>query len=422
MLYNPLPLLLALAGGYLLIKLRFFYILHPARSFGKAFGALRDKKSLTAFTLALAGTLGVGNVLGVALGIIVGGAGSVFWLILSAIPASVLKYSEVVLASDGAVGRGGMYWCIRDSFPRAGKGLSFVYAAACLLLSLLMGAALQSRSVIDAADVLGLDIAPTAVFLTAIVLISIIWGGGVIGKITLIVIPLTTIIYIFTASSVIIAASERLPEVIRMIISDAFSPRAGLGGVLGFLTSHAVREGFARGMLSNEAGAGTSTLAHACGSEKEHGVRGLLGVLEVFFDTVLLCTLTALSVLCAVPDPSVYSGGMELVLAATRSTLGGLPSLLVAASVFSFAYSTVICWYYYGGECVRQLFGREYRIAFTMLFLTFVISGALISERILVLLSDALLLIMTALTLPTLIKNSDRIVSLSESSGLLKKN
>ena len=412
--YNPLPIILAFAGAYLLIKVRFFYILHPVRSFGSAIRALSDKKSLTSFMLALAGTLGVGNVLGVAMGIIVGGAGSVFWLLLSAIPASVLKYSEVVLASDGDRGRGGMHCFLRERFPVAGRSLSAIYATACLLLSLFMGAALQVKSVAALISPFGADTLIVAAVAVFVVLLSVVRGAEAVGKITLIVIPLTTMIYIFLTISIIASSYERIPDVVSMIIGDAFSPRAGAGGACGFLTSMALREGFARGMLSNEAGAGTSTMAHACGGERSSRVRGLLGVLEVFFDTVLLCGLTALAILTAVPDPWAYDNGMELVLSSVRLGIGGEYAPLLVLSVISFAYSTVICWYYYGSECMRFAFGGRYGGAFTLLFLTFVFVGVFISEWILVLVADVLLLIMTALTVPTLIKSSDRIVELSE--------
>lgn len=418
MYFNPLPILLFISGIYILLRIKFFYILHPCRAFGRAFSALRSPKNLSAFTLALAGTLGVGNVLGVAVGIMVGGAGSLFWLFLSAPISSALKYAEVSLSADTG---GGTYHIIRASWGRLGRPLSALYAVLCLLLGLVMGAALQTKSIVDAIPETD---AKSGVLIAAavavIVALSVVGGGKIIGKITLVIIPLTTIIYIITTFSTIAVFSERLPAVIASVISGAFKTEAGVGGALGFVTSRALREGFARGMLSNEAGAGTSTLAHANGDSIPPAERGLNGVLEVVFDTTLLCTLTGLAILCAVPDPSAFDSGMELVLAAVGSALGRGSSYLVTGAVFAFAYSTAVCWYYYATECASQLTGTKRRAPLLFVFILFVLLGGVISERLLVGAADFLLLSLTTLTLPVLIKNSDRVVALSESCGFIK--
>lgn len=412
MLHDPLPLLLLSVGIYVLIRIRFFYLLHPIKSFGRAFSALRSRENLAAFTLALAGTLGVGNVLGVAAGIMVGGAGSVFWLFLSAIPASAIKYAEVLVASDG---KGGIAGAAVRSFGKLGRLLSLMYALSCLVLSLVMGAALQSRSVVDATRFLGVENGVlVSLALAVAVAVSVVVGAGKIGKITMRVIPLTTMIYILVTISVIISNAQRLPGVLEVILNEAFTPRAGVGGAIAFLNSRAMREGFARGMLSNEAGAGTSSLGHVTGGELPPSTRALHGVLEVVFDTSILCTLTALAVLSGVSDASSASCAMELVLTAVQGSCGAFGSSLIGLSVWAFAYSTVICWYYYGSESMRALVGGRGKIAFCLAFLLFVFLGAVISEALLITVADALLLALTAITLPTVIKNSDRIVHLSE--------
>ena len=415
MAFAPLPWLLAAVGLYLLIRLRFFYFLHPRRSFGSAFSALSSRENLRAFTIALAGTLGVGNVLGVASGLIIGGPGALFWIFISAIPASALKYAEVLVASD--VGRGGMAAAARGSFPRFGRALSVVYSLSCLALAFVMGAARQSRSVADSAEVaLGIDGGIAAIVLCLIVFVSVLRGSETIGKITAIVIPLTTIVYIIIALSAIFTFIDRLPTVISLVINNAFDPAAGLGGVVSALNSKALREGFARGMLSNEAGAGTSSLGHTSSGVLKSSVRALFGALEVFFDTSLLCTLSGLAILVSLPDLSAAEGGMQLILSSLGSALGSAAPIFVALSVLAFAYSTVVCWYYYGTECMTALSGRPSRLVFPVLFLSFVLLGGAISEGVLISLSDTLLFVLTLITLPTLIKNSDRIVTLSESN------
>jgi AGCS family alanine or glycine:cation symporter len=173
-------------------------------------------------------------------------------------------------------------------------------------------------------------------------------------------------------------------------------------------------------MLSNEAGAGTSSLGHTTGASIDPAIRGLFGVLEVLFDTSVLCTLSGLAILVCVPDIGAASGGMELLFLAFSSSLGPLSSALVALSVWAFAYSTVVCWCYYGRSSLERLVGRKFSPLFLPVFLAFVGLGAFLSETHLILLSDILLLLLSGITLPTLIKNSDRIVLLSESCGFLR--
>lgn len=420
--YNPLPLLITVAGLYLLVKLRLFFVLHPIRTLKLGLGALGTRDKIASFTLALAGTLGVGNVFGVAVGIIIGGAGSVFWLFVSAIFSSVIKYSEVTLAADNLSGRGGgMFYAIKHSFTRTGNTLSRVYAIACLCLALIMGASFQIHTVgATAAQIFNTPPAFILIIFIISVLFVILNGRKTISKITLFVIPLTTVIYIIMTCTVIFSRFDAIPTLTGQIIKGAFSTDSALGGAIGFLFSRALSEGYSRGILSNEAGAGTSTIAHTSVDVAVPAQRGVLGIFEVFFDTTLLCMLTAYAVLLSVPDPSVYSGGMSLILAALDGSLGRASPVLVLICVLAFAYSTVVCWYYYGQECIKQLTGRVGNFYYIIAFISSLVIGTFLEERWLVILSDVLLLILTALTLPTIIKNSDRIKHLSESSGLLR--
>ena len=428
MLINPLPIIITLVGVYMLIKLRFFLLLHPLRTGRKLGEALGHRSALRSLCLALAGTLGVGNVLGVCVGISVGGAGSVFWMLVSAPFAAVLKYSEVTLSADsrsrsdcGGASFGGMFYVIKDRFRRLGAPLAVLYATGVLLLGLVMGAGLQSNAV---RGVTGgfLDTPPTVLgaLFALVIIFSVIKGAGIIEKITAVVIPLTTIVYIAITSAVIIASSDRLVQVIADIIDSALTPLGAVGGALGFLTMGAVREGFCRGLLSNEAGAGTSGMAHAREGRLSPSSLGLMGVVEVVFDTVILCSLTAFAVLTALPEGVGSLSGMELILSAVVSTLGAPLAHAVRLCVFLFAYSTVICWYYYGCEAHRFLFGDRPPYLYFPLYTLFVFLGFLIDSAHLITLTDFLMLILTLLTCLTLIKSSDRIRELSELGGLIK--
>ena len=423
--FDILPLLLVFAGGYFLIKLRFFFILHPIRTVGRGLRAIRDKRALGSFFLALAGTLGVGNVFGVALGIMIGGAGSLFWLLVSMIFAMVLKYCEVTLTGDNLYHdtetHGGIYYVIRSSFRLFGRSLSKLYAISVLALSLVMGAALQTDAVKETLfEVRQIPNTHLAVLFTLFTLLAIIGGTDKIEKITVILIPLTTIIYIFMALCVILANASALPSALKMIISDAFRVEGAIGGVAAFLCSGALREGFARGLLSNEAGAGTSAMAHARSGVLSPASRGVLGILEVWFDTGLVCMLTGLSILVSVGDTSSFHGGMELVMYAIGNVFGSTGKTVTLISVFAFAFATVICWYYYGSEAWTALLGRKHRLIFLPLFLLAVFSGCFIDTYWLVYATDVLMALATALTLSALIKNSDRVKTLSESGGVIE--
>ena len=422
--FDILPLLLTLAGGYFLIKLRFFFIIHPLRTIGRTMRAMKDERTARSFFLALAGTLGVGNVFGVAIGLLVGGAGSIFWLFISMLFAMVIKYSEVVISSDNLCHdtdtHGGFYYVIRSSFGRLGHVLSPLYALATLLISLVMGAALQTDAIRETvSQIREIPTPHLAIGFTLLTLLAIIGGASKIEKITSVVIPLTTVIYIFMTLIIIFLNIDSLPLVIENVIFSALKPKSALGGVGAFLTSRAMKEGFARGLLSNEAGAGTSSIAHARGGVLNPSTAGLFGILEVWFDTGIVCMLTGLSILLSVPDLSLFDGGMQLVMYAVGTVFGEWGRVLASLLVFAFAFATVICWYYYGSESFSSLFGRRVRLLFLPLFLLAVFLGFFLDSYLLVSVTDVLMALATALTLSALIKNSDRVIALSESGGVI---
>ncbi len=422
-----LPLILTAAGAYMLFRLRCFFILHPLRTAGKTLASVKNVDTAKSVTLALAGTLGVGNVFGVCLGIIVGGSGSVLWLLVSSIFASVLKYSEVTLSHDNlehtpSGTSGGMIYTLRGLGGRLGTPLSYIYAAFCLLLALFMGSALQCGTVAEAfGEIFDTPQLFIGIIFGLAVFVSIVGGVKIIEKITLVAIPLSTILYIIITASVIAIHAERLPEVVRDIFSSALRPESGVGGILGFLLSPAIREGYSRGLLSNEAGCGTSSFAHTRSGILNPAAAGLMGIVEVVFDTVILCSLTAFAVLTAVPRPEEFSNGMSLILTAVGSTLGDGFELVLLALVALFAYATVVCWYYYGSVAFRYLshFRREF--LFLPLYLVFVPLGAVLDNRLLVYLTDCSMLALATLTVTALIKKSDRVVALSEIGGVLPR-
>ena len=398
------PMLVFVGGIYFLIRFKFFI------------GAFKKRKKIryrdffggfSSFALALSGTLGVGNIFGVATAIIIGGVGSVFWILISAIFSAVIKYAEVSV-SVSYNSADGMVSVIRESFCKLGGVISKLYAALALALAFIMGISLQGGSVVATASLaFGTPSLITALVVSFAVFFVIVGEKKKIKDFTSVILPLTTIIYIIMAICIISANFSRSPEVVSLRIKDAFSPAGAVGGVLGFVTSSRIREGFCCGILSNEAGAGTSSFAHTSGGN--FGALG--GALEVVFDTLVLCMLSAFAMLLSVPDIYAYESGAELVLSAFYSVLGGggIGALLFVVSAF--AVCTIVCWYYYADVCIRVLFVRDKVGALTPITVTCIFLGAFLNTDTLAVISHYLLLFLSVISLITLIKNSDRVVN-----------
>ena len=401
-----LPVIVTAVGLYLLVKLRFFFLLHPIRTAREFFGALSDRNSRRAFFLALAGTLGVGNIFGVSAGLMIGGPGSLFWLFISSFFAMIIKYSETLLAFDEGAEQGGMASVLSSVFRKSGSIISPIYAGLTLLLAFFMGSAMQSAALTDIADAsFGLNPLITG-FILVILLTPCFFGGAKkIENITEIIIPMTTIIYIIMCFAVILLNLSRLASVIKLIISSAFSFRSALGGGLSFL---AVREGFARGILSNEAGVGTSALAHIRSADRSPHTAGLFAMCEVIFDSSLLCVLTGLAVLTSVPDMTVFNSPMALVSAAFCSALGSPSGYILTFLILSFAYATIICWYYYGFECARLYFPKI-KAFYPFAFVISMLLSSVAQASLLLYAIDFILLLMSIMTLSAIVTRAPRI-------------
>ena len=233
-------------------------------------------------------------------------------------------------------------------------------------------------------------------------------GAKKIESATEILIPLTTIIYIIMCFAVIFMRISRLPSVIFDIIKSAFSFRASLGGV----SALAIKEGFARGIMSNEAGVGSSAMAHSRSKGRTPHTAGIFGMCEVVFDTTLLCILTGLAILVSGVDIEAYKSPMSLVADSFLSVLGEFSIYLLAFCIFAFAYSTIICWFYYGRECVSLYFPR-FNGVYLIIFSCFILVSKILPFFLLVSVIDMLLLFMTFMTLFCILKKRERIFLLS---------
>ncbi len=410
-----LPLVTITLGVFLLYRLRFFFIASPKRTISLVREALSLPTARRNLSLSLAGTLGVGNIVGVAVGISIGGAGSVFWLLVSSLFSIIIKYAESSLSAELSA-EWGILGVFCRLFSRFGKILGAIYSVFCIFLSFVLGSAIQSNAIVGCALELGIMPVISLFLVTAIVILVLIVGRDKIKGISTALVPLASIIYIILCLFAIFSNFRELPRVILGIFKGAFSLDSASGGILGFITSTAIKEGFSRGLMSNEAGAGTSSLANSEGmASPAHA--GLLGALEVFFDTVIICTLSALAILTACGDkPSL--GGIDAVIGSLGGLLFGAGRHLLLFSVFLFALSSIICWYYYGVKCVRFL-GFKVDIPYSALFLLTLYLPLFMNESVLISISDFLLLVLTFLTSLALIKGSDRIRTLSELSGLI---
>lgn len=405
-----LPVLVSAVGLFLLIKLGFFFIIHPIRTAREFVRGLSDREARRSFFLALAGTLGVGNIFGVSAGIMIGGAGSLFWLFISTFFAMIIKYAETLLVFDSKIGRGGMSGALKKIFVNFGGILAPIYAVLTLLLALFMGSAMQSVALIDVAEQ-SLSIPPlvSGLILASLLLPCVIGGTRRIENITEIVIPMTTMIYIIMCFCVILCNFSQLGDTVNNILSSAFNARSALGGGISFV---AAREGFARGILSNEAGVGTSAMAHSRSQDRTPHRAGLFAMCEVVFDSSLLCMLTGFAILLAVPDFSIYKTPMALVGAAFYSTFGRFSNLLLPLVIFAFAYATLICWFYYGKECV-SLYFSSVRWAYAPCFILFALFCRSLRSDFLLYIIDFILFFMALMTLSAIIKRSKRIAEIS---------
>lgn len=395
-----LPVVITLLGLFLSVRLGPFFITHPIKTLRCAASALDNKKSRESFFLALAGTLGVGNIFGVSLGITVGGVGSIFWLFVSSFFSMIIKYSEVVLGFSVKSPLSGMPSVIREICPNYGAFVSRLYALFGFLLSLFMGALLQTRSISDTAQGIGIDARIAVIWALVFTLYFVIFGSEKIKRATYYIIPLTTIIYIFLSFSVIFKNISSFIPTILEILKSAFTVEGAVGGGVAYLSKCGFHEGFVRGVMSNEAGAGTSLVGHSQGDGRAPSAAGVCGILEVAFDTLLLCPLTGLVIVCSgvpiVPSP------MHLVLSAFSATLGTWVQPLLLFSVFSFAYSTIMSLYYYGLVYSDEL--KIPRIIFSLAFLSLMLASPLVGNGFVGVI-DALLLLMTLPTAYCIIKS-----------------
>ncbi len=360
-----------------------------------------------AVTTALAATVGTGNIAGVTGAIAVGGPGAVFWMWLSALFGMVTKYSEVVLAvryrERNAKGDwvGGPMYYIKNGMGEKWKWLAMVFSLLGALAAFGIGNMTQvntiATSINTAIDAFGGNTAATAVtlfgqtvpvssiavgLLVAVIVAMTLFGGiKRIGSVAEKMVPFMAAIYIVCSLCVVCTNLGSLGKIFAMIFKGAFSAEAALGGAFGITIMTTIQKGVGRGVFSNEAGLGSAPIAHAATSEIDPVKQGLYGIFEVFMDTIVICTLTALTVLCGVESGKDMvwgqSAGTELVSASFATVFGTKAgALIVAVGIGLFALSTILSWALYGTRCCEFLLGSKFVPVFQTIFVLVVVIGA----------------------------------------------
>ena len=343
---------------------------------------------------ALAATVGTGNIAGVAGAIAIGGPGAVFWMWISALLGMCTKFSEVTLAvhfrernEQGDLVGGPMYY-IKNGLGKQWHWLAFLFSAFGVLTVFGTGNATQVNTITTAIDsallnynVVSASSVKTVNLVIGIViafLVALILLGGIkrIGRVTEKLVPFMALLYIILAVGVIVINIDEVPAIFCQIVEGAFKPSAVTGGVVGsFFLS--MKKGVSRGIFSNEAGLGTGSIAHACADTQKPVKQGFFGVFEVFADTIVICTLTALVILLSgVPISYGQAAGAELTISGFTATYGSWVSIFTAVAMCCFAFSTILGWGLYGARCIEFLFSSKIIKVFMVAYSLVAILGA----------------------------------------------
>ena len=371
-------LLLSVRTGFLQLR-KFPYAIKTTigRIFRKKDASDGAMTPFQAVCTALAATVGTGNIAGVAGAIAIGGPGAVFWMWCSALLGMCTKFSEVTLAvhfrernKNGELVGGPMYY-IKNGLGSRWQFLAVLYSLFGVLTVFGTGNATQVNTIVAAVDtalleygVVGSGFLSTLNIIVGIIvamLVAMVLLGGIkrIGSVTEKLVPFMALFYVVLAVGVVVLNVQRLPYVLESIIAGAFNPRAFTDGAIGsvFLS---VQKGVSRGIFSNEAGLGTGSIAHACADTHKPVKQGMFGIFEVFADTIVICTLTAMVILCSgVPVGYGSAAGAELTISGFTATYGGWSSIFTAVALCCFAFSTIIGWGLYGSRCIEFLFHTD---------------------------------------------------------------
>ena len=400
-----IPMLVLLLGAGLFLTLRtggvqfrrFGYAMK--NTIGKVFQKTDKQEGAVspfqAVTTALAATVGTGNIAGITWAVTLGGAGSIFWLWVSALIGMCTKYAEVMLAvkyrerNEQGDWVGGPMYYITNGLGQNWKWLAVIFSVFGALAAFGIGNAVQVGNItgsistavttfdpaFTATDTLNLIV---GIIVAVIVAFTLLGGIQRLGSITEKLVPFMSVIYIVASVVVLICHAQALPGVFALIFKGAFNPTAAVGGISGFTLKLCIEWGVKRGVFSNEAGLGSAPMAHAATSETNPVKQGLYGIFEVFMDTIVICTMSGLTLLVSGIDLHYGTKGTTALNAQALGTVFGdeIGALIIAVGISLFALSTVLSWGLYGTRCCEYIFGTKFNKVYQMIFVIVCVIGA----------------------------------------------
>ena len=395
----PLIILLVGTGIFLTIRLKLLQVLRLPLALRLIFKAKNqgkgDVSSFKALCVALAATVGTGNIVGVATAVKVGGPGAIFWMWIAAFFGMATKYAEGLLAvkyrsvdTNGEIAGGPMFY-IRNGLGEKWKPLAVFFAIACILVAFLgIGTFPQVNAIVDSmAITFAFPRVATDVILTVFIAAVTIGGLQSISKVASKLIPFMALFYIAISLGLIVLFIDRLPSAIALIIDGAFTGTAAAGGFAGSTIMIAMQNGIARGVFSNESGLGPAPIAAAAAKTKWPAEQGLISMTGTFIDTIIICTMTGLALVLT----GVWQGdaaGAAMTTAAFASTYGSVGSQLLTISLILFAFTTILGWNYYGERAVIYLTGTKGVLPYRLIFIVLIASGAFLKLEAIWVLAD----------------------------------
>ncbi len=422
------PLLIAVGVGFGAVT-GFFHIRHPIRTAKLMFSKRsRGISPFRAASMALAGTLGVGNITGVTAAIAMGGAGSVFWMWFSAVAAMSVKYAETALAvryrrrdRHGYYGGAPFYIAdgLRKRFSRASVMIGSVFAVFCIMNSIIVGNILQVNAAASAVEVtFGIPAIAVGCVVAAATSAVVLGGAKRISSLTVKLIPVVSGVYIIMCATAIIINADMLPAAVTRIFKEAFSLSSAAGGVCGYGISAAMRYGVTRGILTNEAGSGTSPAAHACADTDSPMAQGCLGIFEVFADTIVICSMTAFVILIGEEYGILVSeDAIASAFAVFSALLGEWACSVLTAVTLVFVFATLMSQHYYG-EVAMRFFGdgKKNKTVYTVVYLIAAVYGSVIAPELMWTLSDVTVGVLTCVNVTALILLRRDVIDLTDST------
>ena len=395
----PLITLLVGTGIYLTVRLGLIQVFKLPTALRLIFSAKNngegDVSSFKALCVALAATVGTGNIVGVATAVKVGGPGAIFWMWVAAFFGMATKYSEGLLAvkyrsvdEKGEIAGGPMFY-IKNGMGEKWKPLATFFALACIGVAYFgIGTFPQVNAIVDSMEIsFGFPKLAMDAILTFFIAAITIGGLQSIAKVASKIIPFMAFLYIAISLGLIVADYSRIPEAVSLIITDAFTGQAAVGGFAGSTIMMAMQNGIARGVFSNESGLGSAPIAAAAAKTKWPAEQGLISMTGTFIDTIIICTMTGIALVLT----GVWQGdaaGAAMTSAAFASTYGTVGSSILTISLVLFAFTTILGWNYYGERACIYLFGTKGVLPYRLIFIVLIASGAFLKLEAIWILAD----------------------------------